>query len=188
KIISEGSVASGIRRIEGATAGFAEQFIKDEQEQAVEEAKKRSKLKELKDQEKKRSSEVNNSLRDAVPRLINNGIKINGVNVVSSLEIDLDMNALRFLADQIKKELRLGVIVLGSQDNEQKRANLVIVLTQDLLSRGLDAGALIRQVAPVIGGSGGGRRDFAQAGGTKPENFILAFDKLKDIIKELNIG
>jgi alanyl-tRNA synthetase len=188
KILSEGSVASGIRRIEGATASFAEQFIKDEQEKAVEESKKRSKLKELKEQEKKRSLGVNNSLRDAVPRLIEKGIKINGINIVSSLEVDLDMNALRFLADKVKEELKQGVIVLGSQDNEQKRAYLVIAVTQDLLSRGLDAGVLIRQVAPVIGGSGGGRQDFAQAGGTAPENFVLAFEKLKDIINELNIG
>ena len=188
KIISEGSVASGIRRIEGATASFAEQFIKDEQEKAVEESKKRSKLKELKEQEKKRNLEVTNSLRDALPRLTEKGIKINGINVVSSLEVDLDMNALRFLADKLKEELKQGVIVLGSQDNEQKRAYLVIAVTQDLLSRGLDAGALIRQVAPVIGGSGGGRQDFAQAGGTAPENFTLAFEKLKDIINKLNMG
>jgi len=188
KIISEGSVASGIRRVEGATAGFARQFIKDEQEKAAEESKKRNRLKELKEEEKKRNLEVSNRLQDAIPALIEKGIKINGINVVYSLEPDLDMRALRLLADKIKNELRQGVIVLGSQDNEQKRGSLVIAVTQDLLARGLDAGALIRQVAPVIGGSGGGRQDFAQAGGTKPENFTLAFDKLKDIIKGLNIG
>ena len=187
KIISEGSVASGIRRIEGVTAGFAQQFIKDEQEKAVEESKKRSKLKELKEQEKKRSSEVNNRLRDAMPKLMEKGLKINGINVVYSLEPDLDMNALRFLADNLKSGLKQSVIVLGSQDNEQNRASLVIAVTQDLLVRGLDAGALIRQIAPVIGGSGGGRQDFAQAGGTKPENFTLVFEKLQDIIKGLDM-
>jgi len=46
---------------------------------------------------------------------------------------------------------------------------------------------LIRQVAPVIGGSGGGRQDFAQAGGVKPENFRLAFEQLRDIIKDLPV-
>ncbi|MDD5691926.1 MAG: alanine--tRNA ligase [Candidatus Omnitrophica bacterium] len=185
KIISEGSVASGIRRIEGVTAGFAQLFIKEQEEKAAEESKKRAKLKELKEQEKKRSSEVNIRLREAMPKLIGKGIKINGINVVYSLEPGLDMNALRFLADNLKSELRQSVIVLGSQDNEQKRANLVIVLTPDLSSKGLDAGELVRQVAQVIGGSGGGRQDFAQAGGTKPENFTLAFDKLKDIINRL---
>jgi len=185
KIISEGSVASGIRRIEGATASFAERFIQNEELKAIEESKKLSKLKELKEQEKKRSLEVNNSLQDVVPLLIDKKIEINGIKLVVSLEAGLDMNALRFLADKVKEQLRQGVIVLGSQDNEQKKAYLVIAVTQDLLSKGLDAGALIRQVAPFIGGSGGGRQDFAQAGGTKPENFTLAFEKLSAIIKAL---
>jgi len=183
KIISEGSVASGIRRIEGVTASFAERFIKDKQEKAAEESKKLSKLKELKEQEKKRSLEVSNSLRDALPRLIDKRIVINGINVISSLEPGLDMHALRLLADKVKGELKQGVIALGSHDNKQERAYLVIAVTQDLLSKGLDAGALIRQVAPLIGGSGGGRQDFAQAGGTKPANFTLAFEKLSAIIK-----
>jgi len=183
KILSEGSVASGIRRIEGATAGFAKRFIQAEQEKAIEESQKKSKLKELKEQEKKRSLEINNNLRDALPRLIEKAIECNGIKVIYSLEPDLDMNALRLLADKLKEKLRQGVIVLGSQDNQQRKAYLVIAVTQDLLSRGLDAEVLIRQVAPLIGGSGGGRQDFAQAGGTNPENFALAIGKLKDIIK-----
>ena len=182
KITSEGSVASGIRRIEGVTSGFAEQFIKDEEQRAIAESRKRDKIKELKEQEKKRNLEVNHSLKDAIPRLISKSIKINGVNVVSSLEIGLDMNALRLLADKVKVELKQGVIALGSQDNAQKKAYLVIAVTQDLLSKGLNAGALIRQVAPLIGGSGGGRPDFAQAGGSKPENLAQAFEELRKVI------
>jgi len=182
KIISEGSVASGIRRIEGVTSSFAEQFIKEEEKKAIEESKKKDKLKELKAQEKKHSLEVNNSLREAIPRLIDKGIMINGINVVSSLEAGLDMNALRLLADKVKEKLKQGVIALGSQDNEQSKAYLVIAVTQDLLSRGLDAGALIRKVAPLIGGSGGGRPDFAQAGGSKPENLGEAMEELRKVI------
>ncbi|MDD5409734.1 MAG: DHHA1 domain-containing protein, partial [Candidatus Omnitrophica bacterium] len=185
KIISEGSVASGIRRIEGATASFAERFVQDEELKAIEESRRMSKLKDLKEQEKKRSLETINSLKDALPRIMAGRVEINGVNLVSSLEPGLDMNALRILADKVKGELKHGVIVLGSQDSEQKKAYLVIAVTQDLLAKGLDAGVLIRQAAPVIGGSGGGRQDFAQAGGTKPENFTLAFDKIRAIIKSL---
>jgi alanyl-tRNA synthetase len=185
KIISEGSVASGIRRIEGVTAGFAEQFVKDEQQKTAEEAKKREKLKELKEQEKKRNLEVNNSLKSMTLRLMNKRITINSINLIVSLEAGLDMNALRLLADKLKEVLKQGVVALGSQDNEQEKAYLVIALTQDLLSKGLDAGALIRQVAPIIGGSGGGRADFAQAGGTDPQGFQKAFDKLKEIIRSI---
>jgi alanyl-tRNA synthetase len=183
KITSESSVASGIRRIEGVTGSFAEQFIKDEQGKAVEESKKKNKLKKLKEQEKKRGLEINNCLPDVAARLIDDKAEINGVNVISSLEAGFDMNALRLLADKVKKGLKQAVIALGSQDDEQKKAYLVIAVTQDLLSRGLDASVLIRQIAPVIGGSGGGRQDFAQAGGTLPENFTLAFEQLRVIIK-----
>jgi alanyl-tRNA synthetase len=182
KIISESSVASGIRRIEGVTGVFAEKFIKEQQEKAAEEKKKQEKLKELKEQEKKRNSEVSNTLQEALPRLLDKVIKINGINLVLSLEAGLDMNGLRFMADKIKEELKQAVIALGSRDVEGEKAYLVIAVTQDLLPKGIDAGALIRQVAPIIGGSGGGRKDFAQAGGLKPDNFDLAFSKLKDII------
>jgi len=185
KILNESSVASGIRRIEAATAGFAERFVQAEELKAIEESQKQSKLKELRELDKKRSLEANNNLRDVVPMLIDKKIEINGIKLVAAFEAGLDMNALRILADKVKEQLRQGVVALGSLDQEQKKAYLVIAVTQDLLSRGLDAGALIRQVAPVIGGSGGGRQDFAQAGGTKPENFTLAFEKLSAIIKAL---
>jgi alanyl-tRNA synthetase len=187
KITSESSVASGIRRVEGVTADFAKRFIREEELKAVEESKKKNKLKELKEQEKKRSLEVNNRLQDVVPGLIEKAVEINGVNAVVSLEPDLDMSGLRLLADKVKEKLRHGVVALASQDSEQKKAYLVIAVTQDLLSRGMDAGALVRQIAPVIGGSGGGRQDFAQAGGTKPENFTLAFEELRAIIKDLPV-
>jgi len=185
KIVSEGSVASGIRRIEGVTSGFAKQFIKDEQLKAIEESKKRDKIKELKEQEKKRRLEVNSSLQDVIPNIIDKGININGMNLVSLLEPGLDINALRLLADKVKEKLKQGVIALGSQDIDQRKAYLIIAVTQDLLSRGLDAGVLIRQIAPIIGGSGGGRKDFAQAGGSKPENFEQAFQELKNLIRNL---
>jgi len=187
KITSESSVASGIRRIEGVTAGFAEKFMQEEKLKVDEESKKKNKLKELKEQEKKHSLEVNNRLQDIVPDLIGKATQINGVNVVISFQPDLDMNGLRLLADKIKEKLERGMVALGSQDSQQEKAFLVIGVTQDLSSRGLDAGALIRQVSPVIGGSGGGRQDFAQAGGSKPGNFTLAFEELRAIIKDLPV-
>ena len=182
KIISEGSVASGIRRIEGATAGFAEQFIEDQGKMAILEVARRQSLEELKQKDRQRSAEIKNSLTDALPRLIEKSVLINGINTIFSLEDNLDMTALRLLADKLKEKLSSAVVVLGSADIEQEKAFLVIAVTPDLSSKGIDAGALIRQVAPIIGGSGGGRQDFAQAGGTHPDNFALAFEKLKDII------
>ncbi|MDD5476747.1 MAG: alanine--tRNA ligase [Candidatus Omnitrophica bacterium] len=183
KIISESSVASGIRRVEAVTAKFAEQFVKDQKQKAIEESKKKSRLAELKAQEKKRSAEINNLLPAKSLELSQKSVTINGMNVVFSVENNLDMNALRLLADMIKVKLNRAVIVLGAQDGS--RASLVIGLTADLCAKGLSAKNIILQVAPLIGGSGGGRGDFAQAGGNAPENFALVFDKIKDIIIKL---
>jgi len=183
KIISESSVASGIRRIEAVTAEFAEQFIKDQEQKAIEESKKRGRLEELKAREKKLSAEINSILSARSLELSEKSVTINGIKAVFSVEDNLDMNALRLLVDMIKGKLSQAVIVLGSQDGG--RASLVIGLTTDLCAKGLSAKNIILQVAPLIGGSGGGRDDFAQAGGNLPDNFKLAFDKIKDIIIKL---
>jgi len=183
KIISESSVASGIRRIEAVTDKSAEQFIKDQEQKAIEEAIKKSKLEEQKAQDKKRSAEMNKQLPAKSLELSEKSVAINGINTVFSVEHNLDMNALRLLTDMIKGKLTQAIIVLGSQDGS--RASLVVGLTVDLCVKGLSAKNIILQVAPLIGGSGGGREDFAQAGGNAPDNFALAFDKIKDIIIKL---
>jgi alanyl-tRNA synthetase len=181
KITSESSVASGVRRIEGVTAGLARQFIKDQEQQAAEEFKKNSQLKELKEQEKKRSAEINKILPVRAAELADKSVTLNGINTVFSVENNLEMNSLRLLTDMIKVKLNRAVIALGSETDG--KASLIVGLTQDLCAKGLSAKDIIIQVAPLIGGSGGGRGDFAQAGGSMPENFMLAFDKLRDIIK-----
>jgi alanyl-tRNA synthetase len=183
KITSESSVASGIRRIEGVTAGFAQQFIQEQEQKAIEESKKSDKLKAQKELEKKRSVEINKMLPAKSLALMDKCVTINGIKTVFSVENDLDINALRSLTDMIKEKLSPGVIVLGS--GNAGKASLVIGLTQDLCAKGLSAKDMIIQVASIIGGSGGGRADFAQAGGSAPENFTLVFDKIKDIITKL---
>ena len=181
KMTGESSVASGIRRIEGVTGSSAVKFIQDEQEKAIEESKKINKLKEQKEQGKKRSEEMNRLLPAKALELAGKSEVINGTNAVFSIQNDLDMNSLRLLTDMVKGKLNQAVIALGSASG--RRASLVVGLTADLCQKGLSAKNIILQVAPLIGGSGGGRDDFAQAGGTRPENFTLAFDKLRDIIK-----
>jgi alanyl-tRNA synthetase len=93
------------------------------------------------------------------------------------------MDLLRKAVDLIKQETKNSVIALGSA--QESKALLVMGVTSDLCQKGLDAAKLILDVAKVIGGSGGGRKDFAQAGGNKPENFAKAFQELRDIISNL---
>ena len=183
KIISESSVASGIRRIQAVTDKLAGQFIQDQQQKAIEGSAKSNKIKELKDQEKKRSAEINKILPAKSLELSQKSETINEMHAVFSIENNLDLNALRILTDMIKARLTQAVIVLGSQD--KGKAYLVVGLTADLCLKGLSAKNIILQVAPLIGGSGGGREDFAQAGGNAAKNFALAFDKIKDIMIKL---
>jgi alanyl-tRNA synthetase len=183
KIIQEGSVASGIRRIEGVTADYAKKFIEEENLKMDQENKKKQELAFSKKREKEEGVKVNKALQELAPKIADKLIKINDINLIAWQGDGLDMNALRRLMDLVKEKAASSVIVLGSKEKE--RAFLVIGVTGDLLTQGVDALFLIKKSAPIIGGSGGGRKDFAQAGGGKPENFALAFEELKGIIKNL---
>ena len=134
-------------------------------------------------QEKKLSEEINKTLPAKALELLEKSQTINGIHAIFAIENNLEMNSLRSLVDMIKGKLNQAVIVLGSQD--ASKASLVVGLTADLCAKGLSAKNIILQVAPLIGGSGGGRDDFAQAGGSNLDKFRLVFDKIKDIIIKL---
>jgi len=90
------------------------------------------------------------------------------------------MDLLRKNIDLLKQKTNNTVIALGS--NNQGKALLVMGLTEDLCQKGMDATNLIRKIGGFIGGSGGGRKDFAQAGGANPAGFDQAFRELKNIL------
>jgi alanyl-tRNA synthetase len=91
--------------------------------------------------------------------------------------------ALRELADRFKDKLKSGVIVLGSAGED--KALLIAIVTKDLADR-FHAGNIVKALAPIVGGGGGGRPDMAQAGGTQPENIDQALEKALDVIKGSN--
>lgn len=195
KIVQEGSVASGVRRIEAATGTFAYKIIREEEDalsdissvldvprqKLLQELEKRNaRLKEL---EKQLNSQKLDSLKDGLDKMIQEAEIIKDIKVILSEQDNLNMDLLRKNVDLIKEKTASAVIALGSKS--QDKALLVMGVTEDLCQKGLDASKLIRDVSGFIGGSGGGRKDFAQAGGNKPENFSQAFDKLKEIIRDL---
>ncbi len=195
KIIQEGSVASGVRRIEAVTGTFAYKMIKDQQrlisdvssvlnvpkENIIAELKKG--LAYTKEIEKQLHSQKLDNIQESIPILLKKAEAINNINIITAIENNRDMDLLRRAVDMVKQQTNNTVIALASQDGP--RVLLVIGITPDLLARGLDASILIRAVAKEIGGSGGGRKDFAQAGGNKPENLEKAFQELKNIIGNL---
>ncbi|MCX5696539.1 MAG: alanine--tRNA ligase [Candidatus Omnitrophica bacterium] len=192
KIIQESSVASGIRRIEAVTGKSAYWLVREEEaiiedaarllnttkdKVAVEIGKKLSQLKEL---DKRLNTQKLDSVKSSLDDIIREAAEVNGIKVVAKVIDGLDMGILRTNVDLVKQKISSGVVALGS--GVGGKAMLVVGVTQDLTEKGLDASALVTAIAKFIGGSGGGRKDFAQAGGNAPQNFTQAFEELKNLL------
>lgn len=192
-IVQEGSVASGVRRIEAATGRAAYQFVKNRSrvagdlsramnvpvDQVSGEVEKR--IQRVRDLEKELNKQKMGELKAGIDDAVAAGEVIDGVKVITRVMDGLDMDLLRKNVDMIREKAGSAVVALGS--GFPQKALLVVGVTPDLVAKGFDAGAMIRVIAAPIGGSGGGRKDFAQAGGTKPEAFAAAFGKLTDYIR-----
>jgi alanyl-tRNA synthetase len=194
KITQEGSVASGIRRIEAVT-GKAAFWLFNAQEAALEEAASLlgtskdkvvseidKKLALLRGLEKRLHAQKLDSLRSGLDDLMQEAEEIKGIKVVAKFVDGLEMGLLRKNVDLVKQKINSGVVALGS--SLEGKAVLVVGVTPDLNEKGIDASRLVAQIARFIGGSGGGRKDFAQAGGNAPENFGQAFEELKNILNK----
>ncbi len=197
KIISESSVASGIRRIEAITGARAIEAIQEMEDELLELA---SKLKcpvnalakrihglnqRLKDLEKQIKAQAATKAVQDIGKIIENAIDINGAKVVTARIGGMDAAALRELGDKIRDRFsKGGVIVLGSSKND--KAILLVMVTKDLSST-IKAGDLIKKIAGHIHGGGGGRADMAQAGGKNPSGIDAALKQaLEEIKKALN--
>ncbi len=194
RILQEGSVSSGIRRIEAVTGRAALKIIQ-EQEETIKELsallavpaqrllpeleKKITRVKEL---EKQLNLKTLATLQSNIDNFLKDSEEINKIKLICKIIPDADISALRSAVDLARKKVDASVIAFGSSAGG--RASLVIGLSADLIGKGLDAAALIKQVALLIGGSGGGRQDFAQAGGNKPEKFPEAFTALRKMLNE----
>ena len=191
KIVSQGGVASGVRRIEAFTGPGAFRHVKQE-EQVLTEAAERIKARPLELSEKVEkltgaARELEREIQRLQGRLAAKDVEgllqqvqdIDGVKVVSA-QVDLrDAKAMRELGDRLRERLKSGVVVLVSQESD--RVTWVTMVTKDLTSK-LHAGHLARELATATGGSGGGRPDIAEAGGKDPSGIPGALNKLRDLI------
>ncbi|MCK8825086.1 alanine--tRNA ligase [Fuchsiella alkaliacetigena] len=193
KIINEGGIAAGVRRIEAVTGKYALKRINHQEELLKEAASKLkaepeqivAKVDKVQEQVKELEKQIT-ALKDKLAstqagELLTNQEEINGINLVMEQVEGLDAEALRSMGDSIKSKLDSGVIVLASDlDN---KVLLVAMVTDDLVEKGFNAGQIVGQVAEVVGGGGGGRPDMAQAGGSQPEKLDVAFEEVRKIIK-----
>jgi alanyl-tRNA synthetase len=193
KVVSESSVAAGVRRIEAMTGQAALEYIQQmthismvgahllrTKPDAVVE-----RIDQLLSAQKAAEKEIEKlkaALADAKAAGGQDAVRtINGVSaVIQKVAVDKPA-ALRDLADRFKDRIKSGVVILGSSAGG--KALLIAVVTKDLLDR-FHAGDIIKTLAAVVGGGGGGRPDMAQAGGTQPENLDLALEKAVEIIAQ----
>jgi alanyl-tRNA synthetase len=193
KILSEGSVASGIRRIEAVTGKVAiNEFRSEEQElRKISEilktsenpsAKVKKLLSDIKELEKSLEKFKGRSAAESSARLIETARVINGTKVLSHRVDGMDSKDLRELADKVRDAMGSGILLLASVKNDQ--AAIVAMVTKELTGR-FKAGDLLKQVAASAGGSGGGKPDIAQ-GGTKEINKLdKAINSLYDMVKNM---
>jgi len=186
RITKESSIAAGVRRIEACCGRAAELYVRHEEEQFQEAAAlaktQPAKLKEkigqlteetaqLKQQVKELKSEQLKQLAEQLASQAEDSLLTAIVNVESS-----DLNE---LMEMVLKKMGSGVVALCIK--LQERVQLGIRVSPDRVQKGLSAGALIKQLAPLIGGSGGGRAEMAQAGGKNPEGIQEAFNQIKHL-------
>ena len=128
--------------------------------------------------EKLKSKLAKDSLGDVMSQVKD----INGVKVLATKVADVDMNGLRGLGDQLKEKLGDGVIVLASVQGD--KVNLMATATDAAQAKGAHAGNLIKAIASLVGGGGGGRPNMAQAGGKNPAGVDAALLKAYEVAAE----
>jgi alanyl-tRNA synthetase len=137
-------------------------------------------MKELQRENESLTSKLSNieagSLADKVK-------EIDGVQVLSAKVSGADMNNLRNMVDDLKQKLGSAVVVLGSAQDD--KVNITAGVTKDLVEKGYHAGKLVKEVAGICGGGGGGRPDMAQAGGKNPQKLDEALKFVEDWIKSV---
>ena len=193
-ILSEASVAAGIRRIEAVTGLGAYHYARENINHLNQVASHLqsspadvfSKVEALEAELKQTNRELDQVrievANQAFKQKMDDVREISGVPVLSALIPNADVDALRSLADQFRQKHPSGVVVLGTVINE--KPSLIAAVTPDLISRGLKAGDLIKRVAQVVGGGGGGRPDMAQAGGKDPAKLPEALAQVESYIQE----
>ncbi len=191
KIVTEGSAAAGIRRIEAVTGRGAAEYLRAVEGvvREIAEALKvlpaevPARVRRLQEQvrqlERERTGLPVLQTQD-LDRLVGQAQVIGGVRVVAARVDGLTHDGLRRIGDALRDRLASGVFVLGGAVNG--RVNMVAMVTPDLVARGLRADGLIREMAGQIGGSGGGREEVAQAGGRDVANLDAVLETVADLI------
>ena len=192
KILSESSVAAGVRRITAVTGDNVTSYYEDIENRYNEAVVAAHTTPDMLTKEiesmynliKSLTAEVKSLKSAAAKESLGNvmdGVKeIGGVKLLTAMPSGLDMNGLRELSDELKSKIGEGVVVLLSE--VEGKVNVVVSATDSAIAKGAHAGNLIKEVAKCVGGGGGGRPNMAQAGGKDPSGITSAIEKAKEIL------
>ncbi|TYR82316.1 alanine--tRNA ligase [Priestia megaterium] len=195
KIVSESGIGAGTRRIEAVTGKGAYQLMNDQVATLKEAAAKikanprdlvvrvEGLLEEIRHLQRENDSLSTKLGNIEAGNLVDRVKDINGVKVLAEKVNATDMNNLRAMVDDLKQKLESGVIVLASAQGD--KVNIVAGVTKDLISNGHHAGKLVKEVATICGGGGGGRPDMAQAGGKDPSQIEKALNFVEEWVKSV---
>ncbi|MGE5234072.1 MAG: DHHA1 domain-containing protein, partial [Acidobacteriota bacterium] len=195
-ITSEKSIASGVRRIEARTGEGALQWFREHQRllDAVEAAvgapaeRAAAEVAALKDKLRQTERELGSLRVKLVSGEAAGGggeVVVDGVKVLAREVPAAPASELRNMADVLRSKLGSGVVVLGTRADG--KVSLIAAVTPDLVGK-VKAGEVVKRVAPVVGGSGGGRPDFAQAGGKDPDRLPDALAAVTGVVRDLLAG
>jgi alanyl-tRNA synthetase len=190
-ILSESGVASGVRRIEAVTGRAAVehvQKIKNNLNDAAQLLKAKpaeisARIEKLQTEIKNLKKELKNANEKKISGSGNDvlaGLKeVNGINILTTVVEVSNPKELRTIGDDIKNRIKSGVAVVGASSGG--KAHILAVVTKDLTGK-FKAGDIVKEIAPIVGGKGGGRPDFAQAGGQNPAGLEKALKKAEEIL------
>ncbi len=195
KILSESGVAAGIRRIEALTGFNAIEYVENKNKILKNSAailkcsekeivnKIQSNALELKEKEKEIAELKSKLVKGEEDVIINEARDFKGIKLAVAELKDMDGDSLRDLADKVRNKLQDSLVILASTNEE--KVNFVAMASKTAVNKGIHCGKIIKEVASIAGGGGGGRPDMAQAGGRLPEKVNEALKKIDEILESL---
>jgi alanyl-tRNA synthetase len=193
QIRTESSIGAGLRRIEGVTGKGAETYIENNfvnlqkiaqtlgTSPAAAHEKLIQVLKELEEEHKKLATFEKDQSRKGAEDLLSQVRTVKGINILTGNVANVKVDSLREMADALREKMGSGIIVLCSV-NEDK-PSFIAMVTPDLIQKGYNAGDIVKKVAQVTGGGGGGKPGMAQAGGKDKTKVVEALELVKSLIK-----
>ncbi|MBA7577219.1 Alanine--tRNA ligase [subsurface metagenome] len=177
-VVSEGSIGAGLRRIEAVTGRGAEEYVAS---QLTDSHKAAENLDAELDKERKRTLALEKELaRKTAESLLAQAEVVKGVKVLAAKIPSARMEILREMSDIIRDKLKSAIVVLGTI--YQDKPAFLAAVTPDLVAKGYDAGKIVKRVAGVVGGSGGGKPGLAQAGGKDKKKLDEALKLVKSLV------